>query len=264
MIEHLWLMPLGFAAGLLGSMTGLGGGIITVPVMIFFGFPHVLAASNSLFATLSNAVASTLSYTRQRRIEYRLGLKLGLMSVPGTVVGAMATTDVAPALFLFLFGMVLAISAAYLLMKGRLLKLHGRPHEHVPDRFSGLMLLFVMAASFFAGLTSSFFGIGGGIVFVPLMVVGLGMTMRRAAPTSQMILMFASTSGLLVHGMLGNPDLFQALLLAAGTFAGGLAGARMSMEIRERHLRLLAFGVIAATAVKFFYDSIAVVVGSET
>ncbi len=57
MIEELWLIPLGFVAGVLGSMIGLGGGIIVVPVLTFAGFPPTLAASNSLFAAFSNAVA---------------------------------------------------------------------------------------------------------------------------------------------------------------------------------------------------------------
>jgi uncharacterized membrane protein YfcA len=71
---------IGFAAGVLGSMIGLGGGIIVVPVLTFFGFSPTLAASNSLFAAFTNAVASTISYSRQKRIEYSLGLKLGLLT----------------------------------------------------------------------------------------------------------------------------------------------------------------------------------------
>ena len=54
MIDQLWLIALGFAAGILGSMIGLGGGIIVVPVLTFLGFPPTAAASNSLFAALSN------------------------------------------------------------------------------------------------------------------------------------------------------------------------------------------------------------------
>ena len=85
MIDQLWLVPLGFAAGTLGSMIGLGGGVVIVPVLTFLGFPPALAASNSLFAAMANAAASTASYSRQGRIEYRLGLWLGLLSVPGPV-----------------------------------------------------------------------------------------------------------------------------------------------------------------------------------
>lgn len=257
MIEHLWLIPLGFASGLLGSMTGLGGGIITVPVMVFLGFPHTLAASNSLLATLSNAIASTLSYSRQKRIEYKLGLKLGLLSLPGTVVGAWVTSDVASQNFQLLFGIVLVVAATYLILKPRILKeKHDTRSQKQLYSFPRLMIVFLAGVSFFAGMTSSFFGIGGGIVFVPMMVAGLGMTIKRAAPTSQMILLFASLSGITVHGLLGNPDLLQASFMATGAFIGGLTGARLSIEARERNLRILTFGVILLASVKMFYDSL--------
>ena len=187
MIDQLWLILLGFAAGLLGSMIGLGGGIIVVPVLTFLGFPPTAAASNSLFAALSNAVASTISYSKQKRIEYSLGLRLGLLSIPGTILGAVMSTDVAPDLFKILFGFVLIASAAYIFLRKKI--------ETKEKTISKQMMIFAIGASFFAGVISSFFGIGGGIIFVPLMVVGMGMAMKKAAPTSQMILLFASLSG---------------------------------------------------------------------
>lgn len=258
MIEHLWFIALGFVAGLLGSMTGLGGGIITVPVMVFLGFPHTLAASSSLFATFSNAVASAISYSRQKRIEYKLALKLGLLSLPGTVVGALVTVDVALQSFQFLFGVVLVASAVYLMLRPRLGKRQDLNNGSGPlYSFSGFMIIFLAGVSFFAGLTSSFFGIGGGIVFVPLMVAGLGMSIKRAAPTSQTILIFASFSGLIVHGLLGHPDLLLAAFLAAGAFIGGITGARISIEAGEKNLRILTFGMILAASAKMFYDSVA-------
>ena len=73
MFDQIWLIPLGFAAGILGSMIGLGGGIIVVPILTFLGFSPSVAASNSLFAALSNAIASTTSYSKQKRIEISLG-----------------------------------------------------------------------------------------------------------------------------------------------------------------------------------------------
>ncbi len=117
MIDQLWLILLGFAAGVLGSMIGLGGGIIVVPVLTFLGFSPTAAASNSLFATLSNAVASTASYSKQKRIASTLGIKLGLLSVPGTVLGALISTDVTSGLFQMLFGLVLVASAVYIFLR---------------------------------------------------------------------------------------------------------------------------------------------------
>ena len=248
MIDQLWLIPLGFAAGLLGSMIGLGGGIIVVPVLTFLGFPPTVAASNSLFAALSNATASTISYSKQKRIEYSLGLKLGLLSIPGTVLGAIISTDIAPDIFKILFGFVLIASAVYIFLRKKI--------ETKEKTISKQMIVFAIGASFFAGVISSFFGIGGGIIFVPLMVVGMGMAMKKAAPTSQMILLFASLSGVIVHSLLGHPDFLQAGLLSIGSFIGGLVGARLSIDIKERYLQILVSAVIVIAAAKLFFDSL--------
>ncbi|HSG84683.1 MAG: sulfite exporter TauE/SafE family protein [Nitrosopumilus sp.] len=248
MIDQLWLIPLGFAAGVLGSMIGLGGGIIVVPVLTFLGFPPTAAASNSLFAALSNAIASTISYSKQKRIVYPLGLKLGLLSIPGTVLGALFSTDVAPDVFKILFGFVLIASAAYIFLRKKI--------EAKEKTISKQMMVFAVGASFFAGIISSFFGIGGGIIFVPLMIVGMGMAMKKAAPTSQMILLFASFSGVVVHSLLGHPDFLQAGLLAVGSFFGGLVGARLSIDIKERYLQILVSVVILIAAAKLFIDSL--------
>ncbi|RMW37531.1 MAG: sulfite exporter TauE/SafE family protein [Nitrosopumilus sp.] len=247
MIDQLWLVLLGFAGGILGSMIGLGGGIIVVPVLTFLGFSPTAAASNSLFAALSNAVASTISYSKQKRIEYSLGLKLGLLSVPGTILGAIISSDVAPDIFKVLFGLVLVASAVYIFLRRNL--------ESRQKTISKQMMVFAIGASFFAGIISSFFGIGGGIVFVPLMVAGMGMAMKRAAPTSQLILLFASLSGVITHSLLGHPDFTQAGLLAIGSFIGGLVGARLSIDIKERYLQILVSVVILIAAGKLFYDS---------
>lgn len=247
MFDQIWLIPLGFAAGILGSMIGLGGGIIVVPILTFLGFSPSAAASNSLFAALSNAIASTTSYSKQKRIEFSLGLKLGLLSVPGTILGAVFSSDVSSEIFKILFGIILVLSSAYIFLRKKL--------ESKEKIFSKQMIIFAIGASFFAGIVSSFFGIGGGIIFVPLMVVGMGMTMKRAAPTSQLILLFASLSGVIVHSILGHPDFLQAGLLAIGSFFGGLVGARLSLDIKERYLQILVSGVILIAAVKLFIDS---------
>ena len=248
MIDQLWLIPLGVAAGMLGSMIGLGGGIIVVPVLTFLGFPPTAAASNSLFAALSNAIASTVSYSKQKRIEFSLGLKLGLLSVPGTVLGAIISTDTAPEIFKILFGFVLIASAAYIFLRRKI--------ESKEKTLSKQMMIFAVGASFFAGIISSFFGIGGGIIFVPLMVVGMGMAMKRAAPTSQLILLFASLSGIIVHSILGHPDFLQSGFLAIGSFFGGLVGAKLSLSVRERNLKILISVVLLLAAGKLFFDSL--------
>ena len=248
MIEELWLIPLGFAAGLLGSIIGLGGGIIIVPVLTFFGFSPALAASNSIFAVFSNAIASSISYAKQRRIEYSIGLKLGLLSIPGTIVGAYISSDITPSIFKILFALILISASVYIFSKRKI-----EPKSH---NLSKQIMILAVGASFFAGIIAGLFGVGGGIIFVPLMVIAMGLSMKNAAPTSQFILLFASAAALVTHTLLGHPDFYQALLLAAGAFAGGLVGARLSLEIKENSLKILISVVMIAAAIKLFIDSL--------
>jgi uncharacterized membrane protein YfcA len=246
MFENLWLIPLGFVAGVVGSIIGLGGGIIVVPVLTFLGIHPTIASSSSLFAAFSNSVASTASYAKQKRLDYKIGLRLGLMSVPGAVLGAFVSAEVTPDVFKILFGLVLVASCFYLFIK--------RDLESKQSKTSKQMIVASAAISFFAGILSSFFGIGGGIVFVPLMIIGLGLLVKNATATSQLILLFSSASGMITHSLLGHTDFDYVLWLSIGAFAGGLVGAKLSLEIKEGSIRILISVMMAATAIKLFMD----------
>ncbi len=246
LFEYLWLVPLGFAAGVIGSMIGLGGGFVVVPALTFVGFQPTLAASDSLFAAFCNAVASTVSYAKQKRIVYSLGIKLALLSIPGTILGAYISDEIAATTFKVLFGIVLVGSSVYIYSRRKM-----EPKEYY---ISKQVMVLAAGSSFFAGIVSSLFGIGGGAVFVPLMVVAIGLSMKLAAPTSQFILMFAAASGMIVHSMLGHPDYIQAGLLSLGAFAGGIVGSKLSLRVEERKLRIFVTIVLAITAVKLFMD----------
>lgn len=248
MFENLWMIPLGFVAGVVGSIIGLGGGIIVVPVMTLLGYPHTVASSSSLFAAFSNSIASSVSYAKQKRIEYRLGLKLGLMSVPGTILGAFISSDASPSTFKILFGVVMIVSCFYLFMK--------RGMKSKSSNMTNKLLVLSSVISFFAGILSSFFGIGGGIVFVPLMILGIGVLVKNATATSQLILMFSSASGMIAHSILGHADFSYALFLAIGAFGGGLLGAKLSVDLKENSIRILICAAMLAAAVKLFIDAI--------
>ncbi|MDE1724586.1 MAG: sulfite exporter TauE/SafE family protein [Thaumarchaeota archaeon] len=249
MLEYWWLLPLGFVAGVIGSMIGLGGGFVVVPVLTFFGFSPTLAASNSLFAAFSNSVASSVSYAKQKRIVYSLGLKLALLSIPGTIVGAYVSDIVSPPMFKLLFGAVLIASGVYIYMRR---KMESREHS-----LSKQVMLLAAGASFFGGIISSLFGIGGGTVFVPLMVIAIGLSMKLAAPTSQFILMFTAASGMIVHSLMGHPNYFEAGMLSIGSFLGGLVGSKLSTRVNERRLRLFVTVILGISAFKLVLDALA-------
>ena len=249
MIEiHLWLIPLGFIGGFIGSIIGLGGGIIIVPVLIISGFNPALAASSSLFATCSNAIASTISYSRVFSIDYKLGLRFALLAIVGTILGAYASTYIQSEEYRILLLILLFISSGYILIGKKLTSA-----KKLDDR---VVLLLSVVISIFAGIISSFFGIGGGIVFMPFLLVAFSFNMNKATAVSQFALVIISISGIIVHSLLGTPELIYGILLALGAFAGGMFGARLAVRIQDKNLRIFGFLVIVSAGLYIIFDSI--------
>ncbi len=110
-------------------------------------------------------------------------------------------------------------------------------------------------ASISAGIVSSFFGIGGGVVIVPFMILAMGMKMKEVAISSQPALLVIAFVGLAVHGLLGHPDLYQATYLLVGGFSGGLLGVRLSQRLGGRHLQIILSALIATAAIRLFWES---------
>ena len=245
MMDILWLLPLGFVAGSVGSMVGLGGGIITVPALTLAGYSPTLAVTVSLYAIFSNAAASTILYARRGLVAFKTGIFMAAVAIPGTVLGAVLSSWVDRDEFQVLFGVLLITVAVYTAVR-----------QNISSRakIGTISATIAALASLGAGMVSSFFGIGGGIIFVPVLVMVLGMGMARAAPTSQFALLFISFAGIISHTALGHAGLYEAALLSAGAFAGGLFGSKLASRVQQKNLRIILSVLVAAAAIRLFID----------
>ena len=246
----IFLFLVGLGAGTVGSIVGIGGGIIITPVLTLMGFTPAHIASTSLIAVTSTSASSTIAYSRQKKIEYRIGLKMVIFSIPGSIIGAFISTDISLEFFKLSFAILLMLTGAYILFKNSILK---NPNKKPKTSIS---LLICYTAAFIAGIISSLFGVGGGIIFVPIMVLIFQMTMAKAAPTSQLILFITSLMGTFTYILLAKPDYLNALFLAGGAFIGGQIGAKLSNYIKERTLQKLLSIFLIAVAIKLILDVI--------
>ncbi len=231
-------MVISIIAGILGSLLGLGGGFIIVPALSFMNIAPNQIASTSLFSVLSTSSSSTIAYAKQKRIDYRLGIKLSIFAIPGSILGAYTSDLISLESFKLYFAIILIGTSIYMLIK--------RDTRESKKNFIFLAYL----ASFFAGFISSLFGIGGGVIYMPLMIGLLAMPAKISTATSQFILLISSISGLITHAYLGHPDYIIAIILIIGTFAGAQIGARVSIKIKERLLRTLVALALIAIAVR--------------
>lgn len=245
-----FLLFVGLGAGTLGSMLGVGGGIIMVPALTFLNVPPTQAASTSLIAVMATSISSTIEYSRQKRINYGLGLQIAACAIPGGVLGAVLSEYLLQDTFKLYFGILLILTGLYILYRNSVLK-----DRHVKRRSLALQVG-VFAASFGAGIISSLFGVGGGIIFVPAMLLVLGLTMHRAAPTSQFTLMMTAIAGVFTHSALGHPDYLQAIVLSIGAFVGAQIGARLSLITKDMLLQRLLAAVLMTVAIIFILDGL--------
>ena len=244
------LIAIGLGAGAIGSILGVGGGVIIVPFLTYFGLSPTQISSSSLFSVLSTSISSTVEYSRQKRIEYLVGLKMAAFAAPGAILGALLAKQFTVGSFRLYFGILLILTGLYILNRKSLL---GQRAEKISGTGTWKNII-VYGSAFGAGVISSLFGVGGGIVFVPAMLIFMGIGMLKAAPTSQLVLLITSAFGVATHAYLGNPEYTYAAALAAGAFFGAQIGSRVSNRAKEIVLERILGLVLGGIGIKFVID----------
>lgn len=255
----LLLCLLGFAVGVFGTLVGAGGGFILTPVLLLL-YPHSspeLITAISLIVVFFNASSGSIAYARQRRIDYRSGVLFALCTLPGSVLGVLAADQVSRPTFDVIMGSVLLALAMWLSsghkdagvghpdvgVKRVLIDRAGTTYRYQARTRLGALL------SVGVGFVSSFLGIGGGVVHVPLLVGVLGFPTHIATATSHFVLALMALVATVTHVLAGSFHHSLGLRRAAALSVGVIAGAQLGAVLSQRlssHLiqRLLAGGLL--------------------
>ena len=199
-----------------------------------------------------------MAYAHQRRTDYRSGIVFAVATLPGAVVGALAVGHVSRTLFDVLMIVLLTAIAAWLLVGSRAQSEHGALEgtlRRIIDR-EGVEHTYRVrvargaALSVVVGFVSSFLGIGGGIIHVPLLVQALGFPVHIATATSHFVLAAMTGAATITHIAQGSyhpgHGLRRTLALSAGVVAGAQLGARASLRLSGPLIqRLLAVALFA-------------------
>lgn len=233
------LVIIGFGSGILGSLIGVGGGIVMTPLLTYMGFSPAVIASSSLIAIFATSISSTLTYIRKKYINYWLGLKLALPAIPGSIIGGFFSNFISIEYFKIYFAILLTVVGLYIFFKNKIIN---KTLDRTPKP---LFYLILISGTFGAGVISSFFGIGGGIIFVPILVIIYKMKMINASPTAQYTLLISTITGLLTHIILEHPDYSYGIALAFGAFFGAQLGSRSIHLVNENILsKIFSFSLI--------------------
>ncbi|MEW6734051.1 MAG: sulfite exporter TauE/SafE family protein [Acidobacteriota bacterium] len=238
MSAYLWLIPIGFVVGAFGTIIGVGGGFLLVPVLLLF-YPEQSTetiTSISLAVVFFNALSGSLAYARMGRINYRFGVWFSLATVPGAILGVLTTPFFPRRAFEAIFGFFMVLLAAFLLLRfnneqnTQEYKAANRAsNSNKEPRNLGRGIVF----SLFIGYISSVLGIGGGILHVPTMVTLLNFPVHIATATSQFTLAIMAFTGTVGHIALGTfqQSIRETVALAVGALLGAPIGARFSNRL---------------------------------
>jgi uncharacterized membrane protein YfcA len=263
------LVLIGFGVGAFGTLIGAGGGFILTPILLLM-YPHDSAktlTAISLAAVFFNAASGTTAYARQRRIDYRSGTIFAIATLPGAIGGALAVSVVSRTVFDAIMGFVLLVLALWLLVGERWPIPPARTHlepRRLTDR-SGQSYEYAVpirrgaAYSLVVGFLSSFLGIGGGVIHVPLLVRALDFPTHIATATSHFVLMFMAGAGTLTHIFLGSfshgHGFRRAASLSVGVVAGAQLGAHISLRLHGKAIQWLLAVALIAIAARLLYGA---------
>ena len=282
----------GFAAGVFGSWLGLGGGTLIVPLLtLVFGLDLRTAVGVSLVCVIMTSSAAAGVYLERHVANLRLGMSLELFTAIGALVGGSIAFLVDERLLSVLFAGLLGYvafsmararspeavvddlgvgesvdltdpttpvretspSAQASMVTGRraaMLASVAGPDYQVRNLGRGAV------GSAGAGVASALLGIGGGTIKVPLMHLAMGVPLRVATATSNLMMGITAASGAVIYLLRGEIDPYVVGPTAIGVFVGATLGSRVAHRIGLRYLRLLFVVVIGYTAIQMLLRAV--------
>lgn len=215
----------GFALGLLGG----GGSILAVPLLVYVvGLKDAhFAIGTSALAVSVNAFANLISHARAGTVKWPCAIVFAVAGVGGAALGALLGRHVDGQHLLFLFGIVMLAVAAG--MFGRRAA-GGDPLVHI-DRGIAIRLV---GTGLVVGFLSGFFGIGGGFLIVPAIMLGSGMATINAVGSSLVSVGAFGLTTAATYALAGLVDWRVAAFFVLGGVAGGLAGVKLSIRLSEK------------------------------
>ncbi len=254
----------GMAAGILGALLGLGGGVFLVPFMVLaLHLPMRHAVAISLVTVIATSSVVTSIRMGRSLVNFRLGMLLEVATTAGGLAGGVIAIMLSQRTLQRMFGLM-AVASAFAML-GRLEKrnvivasdvdtgrLGGRYHENESGGVVSYRVKRVpvaMAASLAAGSLSSLLGVGGGIIKVPVLNAWCGVPLRAAAATSAFMIGVTATSGVVIYYGRGDVIPWMAAATALGVLAGSRTGFMMGERAKAKWLKLLLAAILAAVGV---------------
>lgn len=257
MIEIIVLFFVGIGVGTFGTLIGIGGGLIMIPLFtlaltpsIFHTAPEIIGTS--LFGVFLNALSGTYAYIKQHRVYFKAAIPFAIATLPGAVLGSFVSDYFTGPTFSLAYGIFILFISAIMYWNSsnkKVISLNFDEKIFLARKQLGIVL------SMFVGFISSIFGIGGGIIHVPVMIYALAFPPHMATATSHFVLAVSSFMGVTSHLFLNHIVWIPALSVGIGAVIGAQFGARLSRKTKPRSIVLLLCLSLFLLGLRMIMDS---------
>lgn len=273
MLNMLSLFLISLPVGLLGSLTGLGGASILVPVLVSFGIPVKEAIACGMVTIIATSSGSASSFVREKIANVRVAMYLEMFTTIGAIVGATITTLLPPLYLYFFFAAFLATSfikreknenrdLPSLSPRERLsgwLGLQGRYFDEATQMVVDYRVqnaLLGGGGMLLAGLAAGMLGIGAGAFKVTVQENILKLPPKVSSATSNFIIGMTALAGTSVYLYSGLLNLTLMAPMAVGTTIGALLGGRVLNKLNNRTLRILFYAIVVFLIIQMLHKGI--------
>lgn len=217
----------GLFSGVLAGFLGIGGGTVLVPFLVALGYTPVQAVATSSLAILITSISGSVQNWRMGYFNAKQVIYLGLPALVTAQFGVYLANQFAPSLLLTGFGILLLTNIYLVDLRKRLTAKKGKDKQQTkePKKFNPVLSRLTTGSA--AGILAGLFGVGGGVIMVPLQILLLGETIKVAIQTSLGVIVITAISACVGHALKGNVLFVEGILLGIG----GLVGVQISTRI---------------------------------
>ena len=232
------------AAGFVGGLFGVGGGLLVVPgLVLWLHFEQRRASATSLATIVASSAAAVTRFAVDGSVEIDTALVLFIGAGLGAVLGAQLAGRIPNHWLARGFVLIVILSAVRLALGAG-----ASGSDAIVDGFAEPITL--VAVGLLAGIVSATLGVGGGVVFVPALVSLFGFQQQVAQGTSLAVILPTVAIGTSVHARAGRVDWPVAIAAGVGGIVGGLGGAEVALGLSESVLQRLFAGFLVVVAVR--------------
>lgn len=248
-IDLIWLVLIGFVAGIINIIAG-GGSLLTLPMLIFLGLPSNVANATNRIAIIVQNIFAVRGFQSKGVSTFPFSIYLAIPAVIGAIIGATIAIEIPDVLFNKILAGIMVVIVIYMLLKPKV------KTQHIQERLQGKFLWLGIIIFFFVGLYGGIIQAGVGFIMIMALTSVNQLSLVKTNAVKVFVALIYSVAAVIVFQKGGLIDWKYGLILSIGNALGGWFMSRFSVKKGDGFVRLLLIVIVSILAIKLWFFNI--------